>query len=83
MNRFLKILLIFIVNSFFYLNLEILFDYLNEVRKPVVWTLHDCWAFTGKCAHYTDVGCYKWQTQCMKCPQIKKYPPSLVTVGTR
>ena len=60
-----------------YLNLEILFDYLNEVQKPVVWTLHDCWAFTGKCAHYTDVGCYKWQTQCKKCPQIKKYPPSL------
>lgn len=60
-----------------YLNLEILFEYLNEVQKPVVWTLHDCWGFTGKCAHYTDVACYKWQTQCMKCPQLNKYPPSL------
>lgn len=60
-----------------YLNLEILFEYLIKVQKPVVWTLHDCWAFTGKCAHYTDVTCYKWQTQCNNCPQVQKYPPSL------
>jgi len=60
-----------------YLNLKILFEYLIDVQKSVVWTLHDCWAFTGKCAHYTDVQCYKWQTQCNKCPQVKKYPPSL------
>jgi len=60
-----------------YLNLKILFNYLIKVQKPIVWTLHDCWAFTGKCAHYTDVQCYKWQTQCNKCPQVQKYPPSL------
>ncbi len=60
-----------------YLNLKVLFEYLIDVQKPVVWTLHDCWAFTGKCAHYTDVQCYKWQTQCNKCPQVKKYPTSL------
>jgi len=61
-----------------YLNLEILFEYLIEVQKPVVWTLHDCWAFTGKCAHYTDVGCYKWQTNCYSCPQVHKYPASIL-----
>ena len=61
-----------------YLNLEILFRYLAKADKPVVWTLHDCWAYTGKCAHYTEIGCYKWQTDCNNnCPQIKKYPPSL------
>jgi len=60
-----------------YLNLEILFNYLALANKPVVWTLHDCWAYTGKCAHYTDIGCYKWQTQCNHCPQVKKYPPSV------
>jgi putative colanic acid biosynthesis glycosyltransferase len=60
-----------------YLNLEILFKYLIKVQKPVVWTLHDCWAFTGKCVHYTDVSCVKWQTQCNKCPQLKTYPPSM------
>lgn len=60
-----------------YLNLEILFGYLAKADKPVVWTLHDCWAYTGKCAHYTAVGCYKWQSLCSHCPQVKKYPPSL------
>lgn len=61
-----------------YLKLEILFKYLIEVQKPVVWTLHDCWAFTGKCAHYTDVQCFKWQTHCDNCPQVQKYPPSVL-----
>jgi len=60
-----------------YLNLEILFNYLARIDKPVIWTLHDCWAYTGKCAHYTDTGCYKWETHCHNCPQVKKYPTSL------
>ncbi len=60
-----------------YLNLKILFLYLQRSKIPVVWTLHDCWAFTGKCAHYADVDCIKWQTQCHNCPQVNKYPPSL------
>lgn len=61
-----------------YLNLGILFDYLNEVQKPVVWTLHDCWAFTGNCAYYSNINCNKWQKKCNNCPQIKAYPPSLI-----
>lgn len=61
-----------------YLNIEILFKFLSKAEIPVVWTLHDCWAFTGKCTHYTEMGCYKWQTECHHCPQVKKYPPSLL-----
>lgn len=60
-----------------YLNLEVLFEYLIAAKKAVVWTLHDCWAFTGKCAHYTDAACYKWKTECHSCPQVHTYPPSL------
>lgn len=60
-----------------YLNLPILFEYLIQIQKPVVYTLHDCWGFTGKCSHYSDVACYKWQATCGNCPQIKQYPPSL------
>jgi putative colanic acid biosynthesis glycosyltransferase len=60
-----------------YLNLEIFFSFLKIYNKPVVWTLHDCWAFTGKCAHYTNVACFKWQTACHHCPQIRTYPPSM------
>ncbi len=37
----------------YYLNLPLLFDYLRKKDIPVVWTLHDCWAFTGHCAYYT------------------------------
>ena len=37
----------------YYLNYEILFDYLAQLDIPIVWTLHDCWAFTGHCAYYS------------------------------
>ena len=37
----------------YYLHLPTLFQYLREANVPVVWTLHDCWAYTGHCAYYT------------------------------
>lgn len=37
----------------YYLHLPTLFQYLKETDMPVVWTLHDCWAYTGHCAYYT------------------------------
>lgn len=61
-----------------YLNLSMLFTFLKEFKKPIIWTLHDCWAFTGKCSHYTQVDCQKWQNYCHNCPQIKNYPPSFL-----
>ena len=33
-----------------YLNLPMLFHALQQMHKPVLWTLHDCWPFTGHCA---------------------------------
>lgn len=60
----------------YYLNIEILFDYLSQVNIPVVWTLHDCWAFTGHCAHFSYANCDKWQEGCYQCPLTKKYPAS-------
>ena len=44
----------------------------------VLWTLHDCWPFTGHCAYFTMAGCEKWRTHCEKCPQKSSYPASLV-----
>lgn len=58
----------------YYVNYEMLFAFLKTYGKKVVWTLHDCWAFTGHCAHYSYVGCQKWQTQCHHCSQPKAYP---------
>ncbi len=61
----------------YYINIELLFDFLKEYNKPVVWTLHDCWAFTGHCAHFDYANCYKWETHCQKCPEKKSYPTSI------
>lgn len=58
----------------YYLNYEILFDYLSHLEVPVVWTLHDCWAYTGHCTHYDLTQCYKWKKGCGKCPQLGCYP---------
>ena len=62
----------------YYLNVAILFDFLKEYNKPIVWTLHDCWAFTGHCAYFSFNGCEKWKTECNTCPLKKDYPTSLV-----
>jgi glycosyltransferase involved in cell wall biosynthesis len=60
----------------YYINIEILFGYLKQIRKPVVWTFHDCWPFTGHCAYFERVNCKKWQTECNHCPLTKYYPES-------
>lgn len=60
----------------YYVNLEILFRYLAKKKIPVVWTFHDCWAFTGHCPYFDSVGCEKWKTGCSKCVQKKHHPTS-------
>lgn len=62
----------------YYLNIPVLFDYLKKSGIPVVWTLHDCWAFTGHCVHYTCVSCFKWKSECYDCPRKKTYPNSFL-----
>ena len=59
-----------------YVNLKMLFSYLSVNKIPVVWTFHDCWAFTGKCPYFEMDRCDKWKSGCYKCPQIRKYPES-------
>lgn len=61
----------------YYLNVKILFEYLKQAGKPVIWTLHDCWAFTGHCAYFDFADCDKWKTGCFACPQKHKYPESV------
>jgi glycosyltransferase involved in cell wall biosynthesis len=62
----------------YYLNIKLLFEYLISVKKPIVWTLHDCWGFTGHCTNFDYIGCKKWKTGCFQCPQKKEYPASLL-----
>lgn len=60
----------------YYLNIEILFKYLASTTIPIVWTLHDCWSFTGHCSHFDLIGCSKWKRNCFSCPQKNEYPAS-------
>lgn len=61
-----------------YINLALLFGYIKRKNIKVVWTLHDCWAFTGQCPYFTMVKCGKWKTGCHDCPQYRQYPESYV-----
>lgn len=61
----------------YYLNVEVLLNYLKKTRIPVFWTLHDCWPFTGHCSYFDAYNCEKWKTHCEHCPNQKGYPKSL------
>lgn len=60
----------------YFLNYEILFDWLSRCGKQVIWTVHDCWLFTGHCYHYMKAGCDKWKYGCGQCPQTREFPKS-------
>lgn len=63
----------------YYLNYEMLFDYFKRKNTKVVWTLHDCWSFTGYCSHYDGNNCMKWQTGCRKCQYRNVYPYRVIS----
>lgn len=67
-----------------YLNFPMLFQYIIDNNIPVVFTLHDCFNFTGKCSHYTAKGCFKWQTECGHCPLYRNtVAPSMIFDNSR
>ncbi len=62
----------------YYINIELLFSWIKSRPQMIVkWTLHDCWSFTGHCAHFDFAKCDLWQTGCRNCPCKKEYPASL------
>lgn len=67
----------------YFLNYKILFDFLVQSDIPVVWTVHDCWLYTGHCYHYAAAGCYKWQSLCEDCPQKFEFPASYLVDRSR
>ena len=64
----------------YYLHYPTLFAWLKEYGRPVLWSLHDCWAFTGHCAFFQWRGgeCTRWKEGCGRCPQKRQYPASLL-----
>ncbi len=62
-----------------YINLPLLFRFIKRNRIPVIWTLHDCWSFTGRCPYFVMTKCDRWKTGCHDCPYPKKsYPQSYI-----
>ena len=57
-----------------YINIPLLFKYIKKKNIAVIWTLHDCWSFTGHCPYYT---LEKWKKGCCDCKSYKSYPASL------
>ena len=60
----------------YFLNYKLLFDYLKDAGIPVIWTVHDCWLYTGHCYYYSSIQCDKWKSGCGKCPQRHMFPTS-------
>ncbi len=67
----------------FCIHFPTLFRYIKKNNVNVVWTLHDCWAFTGNCPHFVVAGCDRWQTGCHHCPQPKQYPKMCIDTSKR
>lgn len=67
----------------YYLNYPELFDFIVRMRIPVIWTMHDCWAFTGHCANYLAAGCDGWRHGCIRCSNLGAYPASKVDKAAR
>lgn len=68
----------------FFIHVGYLFDYIKAHNIAIVWTLHDCWGFTGQCAHFDFAKCEKWMIECEHCPIFRSnYPYSLFKDNSR
>ena len=60
------------------INIPLLMKYIKKKHIKTVWTLHDCWSFTGHCPYFTLINCNKWKSGCYNCPQYMEYPKSFI-----
>lgn len=64
----------------YYIHVGMLFNWIkSRPNMQIKWTLHDCWAFTGHCAHFTYTGCDRWQRGCRNCPETRQYPAAFTS----
>lgn len=57
-----------IINLHWICNGFLQIENISRINKPIVWTLHDMWAFTGGCL-YTE-NCDRYTQSCGNCPQL-------------
>ena len=66
-----------------YINIPLLFNYIKKNNVKIVWTLHDCWSFTGRCPHFQSLGCQKWMSGCYSCKYPKNQYPRVLFDRTK
>lgn len=54
-------------------NLKILFGYLKRNKIKIIWTFHDCWAFTAYCYYFDMIACEQWKNGCHSCKLGRKH----------
>jgi len=63
----------------FCFNIPLLFYFIKKKKIPLIWTLHDCWSFTGRCPHFVIAKCEKWKKGCYDCCYPKRsYPRAYI-----
>lgn len=67
----------------YYIHTGLLFRYLKDCGKRIIWTLHDCWPFSGHSALCDGISCEKWRSGCGDCPGLRLYPASLTDGSAR
>ncbi|WP_407384384.1 glycosyltransferase [Holdemanella porci] len=67
----------------YYINVEILFNYLKTYNKRIIWTFHDSWAFTGHTPYCDVINCEKWKDGCHNCTLKKEYPKTYLDYSKR
>lgn len=67
----------------YYISINVLFEYLKKLNKRIIWTLHDCWSFTGHTPYCDVINCEKWRQGCSRCELLNEYPKSLLGFSKR
>ena len=60
-----------------FVNIQMIVDFASKAGIPIVFTLHDQWFISGRCACPENT-CGKWKTGCNQCPHKNLYPKSLL-----
>lgn len=60
----------------YFINIPLLFKYIEKNHIRTIITCHDCFWFTGRCSHFYKNKCEKWINGCFKCQYMKSYPKS-------
>ena len=61
----------------YWADLRTIINFLKKEKIKVIWTLHDYWLLTGRCANFDHNSGSKWLTGCGSCQFLDAYPATL------